>query len=82
MSGTMALRPPLTMSSPNSMEETMCYERRSYGSDERRKAGATTPSKERESKRDEVVSNLMRDAEKAGEKTEAGAPSKEYIPAK
>jgi hypothetical protein len=64
------------------MEDTMCYERRSLTSDEHKKASTVErTSKEHDSKREEVVSSLLRDADKAGQKTHV-APAKEYTPAK
>ena len=58
----------------------MCYERRSYY--ENKKTVATEPKKQ-DTKRDEVVSNLMKDAQKAGQKVNSDAPSiKEPVPAK
>ena len=58
----------------------MCYERRSYY--ENRKTVATEPKKQ-DTKRDEVVSSLLRDAERAGQKVSSDAPlRKEPVPAK
>ena len=58
----------------------MCYERRSYY--ENKKTVATEPKKQ-DTKRDEVVSNLMKDAQKAGQKANSDAPSsKEPVPVK
>ena len=60
----------------------MCYERRSLASDEHKKASAdANRSKEQNQKREEVVSNLLREADKAGQKANS-APAKEYTPAK
>ncbi len=60
----------------------MCYERRYFTSDEHKKASAdANRSKEQEKKREEVVSNLLREADKAGQNAKA-APAKEYTPAK
>jgi len=62
------------------MEDTMCYEKRS--SYENKKTVATE-AKKQDTKRDEVVSNLMKDAQKAGQKPNADAPSsKEPVPVK
>ena len=59
----------------------MCYERRSLTSDEHKKASAdANHSKETDRKRDEVVSNLLREADKVGQN--ATGPAKEYTPAK
>ena len=60
----------------------MCYERRSLSADEHKKASTVAnASKERDRKREEVVGNLLREADKAGQKSTA-APVKEYTPAK
>ncbi len=60
----------------------MCYERRSLSADEQKKASTVAnASKERDAKRDEVVNNLLREADKAGQKAD-GTPAKEYTPAK
>ena len=60
----------------------MCYERRSLTSDEHKKAREdANRSRETGKKRDEVVSNLLREADKAGQNDKA-APAKEYTPAK
>ena len=59
----------------------MCYERRYLTSDQQKKASTVESAKERDSKREETVSNLLREADKAGQKAET-APAKEYIPAK
>ena len=60
----------------------MCYERRSYTSDEHKKISTVAnASKERNAKRDEVVNNLLREADKAAQKAD-GTPAKEYTPAK
>ncbi len=60
----------------------MCYERRSLASDEHKKTTAeASRSKEQDNKRHEVVSSLLHEAEKAGQKADA-APAKEYTPAK
>jgi hypothetical protein len=55
----------------------MCYERKSFVSDES-KTVKTDQSKEQESKRAEVVGNLLRDADKDAQKS----PAKEIAPAK
>ena len=58
----------------------MCYERRS--SYENKKTAATEPRKQ-DTRRDEVVSSLMKDAQRAGQTAKADAPSsKEPVPAK
>ena len=58
----------------------MCYERRSYH--ENKKAMATEPKKQ-DTKRDEVVSSLLKDAEKAGQNAaRAPTPGKEPMPVK
>ncbi len=60
----------------------MCYERRSLTSDEHKKAREdANRSKEQDRKREEVVSNLLREADKAGQNANA-TPAKEYTPAK
>ena len=60
----------------------MCYERRSYTSDEHKKASTVAnTSKGRDGKRDEVVSNLLREADKAGQNANS-TPVREYTPAK
>ena len=59
----------------------MCYERRSFTSDQHKKANTVESAKERDSKREETVSNLLREADKAGQKVEP-APAREYTPAK
>ncbi len=60
----------------------MCYERRSLASDEHKKASAdANRSKEQNQKREEVVSNLLREADKLEQKANS-APAKEYTPAK
>ncbi len=60
----------------------MCYERRHSTFDEHRKAREDANlSRETEKKRDEVVSSLLREADKAGQNANA-APAKEYTPAK
>ncbi len=57
----------------------MCYERRSLSSDEHKKtiAGASR-SDEAGKKRDEVVSNLLREAGQKAKPT----PARDYTPAK
>ncbi len=62
----------------------MCYERRSFTSEEHKKADASAnPSKKRNSRREEAVGDLLRKANEAGQKiSSAPAPAKEYIPAK
>jgi len=58
----------------------MCYERKSFY--ENKKTVATEPKKQ-DAKRDEVVSSLLRDAEKAGQKADLSPrPAKEPVPAK
>jgi len=58
----------------------MCYERRSYY--ENRKTVATEPKKQ-DTKRDEVVSSLLKDAQRAEQKESSDSPSrKEPVPAK
>ena len=65
---------------PTGMEDTVCYERKSFY--EIRKTVATEPKKQ-DAKRNEVVSNLMKDAQTAGQKANSDAPSsKEPVPAK
>ncbi len=59
----------------------MCYERRYSTSHQQKKASTVESAKERDSKREETVSNLLREADKAGQKAET-APAKEYTPAK
>ena len=59
----------------------MCYERRYFTSDQQKKASTVESAKERDSKREETVSNLLREADKAGQKAET-APAREYTPAK
>ena len=60
----------------------MCHERRAYVSDEHKKTTADADrSKERESKREEVVRNLLHEADKAGQNANS-TPAKEYVPAK
>jgi hypothetical protein len=82
--GTLPLRRPLVLPSPNSTEDIMCYERRSFTSEEHKKADASANrSKERDSRREEAVSDLLRKANEADQKTSGTpAPAKEYIPAK
>jgi hypothetical protein len=64
------------------LEDAMCYERRSLSSDEHKKtiAGASR-SDEAGKKRDEVVSNLLREADQAGQKAKP-TPARDYTPAK
>lgn len=58
----------------------MCYERRSYY--ENKRTVATEPKKQ-DTKRDEVVSSLLRDAEKAGQKADrVPPPAREPMPVK
>ncbi len=57
----------------------MCYERRSYY--ENKKTTAPEPKKQ-DTKRDEVVSNLMKGAQKAGQKNADAPSSKEPVPVK
>ncbi len=58
----------------------MCYARRS--SYETKKTAATEPKKP-DAKRDEVVSSLMKDAQKAGQAASSDAPSNKVpVPAK
>ena len=59
----------------------MCYERRSLSADEQKASTVANASEERDRKREEVVGNLLREADKAGQKSTA-APVKEYTPAK
>ncbi len=59
----------------------MCYERRYFASDEHKKAREDANRvRETEKKRDEVVSNLLREADKAGRNAKAD-PAKEHTPA-
>jgi len=62
------------------MEDSMCYERRSYTSDEHKKASTNT-AKVRDSRHEEAVNKLLRHAKEAGQKAES-TPAKEYTPAK
>jgi hypothetical protein len=58
----------------------MCYDRRSYYE---HKKTVASQSKEQADKRSELVGNLLKDAEKAGEKAKPdAAPAKEAVPAK
>ena len=58
----------------------MCYERKSFY--ENKKTVATEPKKQ-DAKRDEVVSSLLKDAERAEQKVSSDSPSrKEPVPAK
>ncbi len=60
----------------------MCYERRSLASVQQKKAATVAETfRERDNKRKEVVGNLLREADKAGQNANA-APAKEYTPAK
>lgn len=72
----------LVLSYPQGLEDAMCYERRSLSSDEHKKtiAGASR-SDEAGKKRDEVVSNLLREADQAGQKAKP-TPARDYTPAK
>ena len=58
----------------------MCYERRSYY--EEKKSVANEPKKQ-ETKREELVANLLKDAEKAGRQVGSDQPAQnEPMPAK
>ena len=57
----------------------MCYEKRYY---EQKDTAANQPKKQ-DTKREELVSSLLRDAEKAGHKAKDSTPStKEPVPVK
>ena len=75
--GTLPVPVSLILSSLPRTEDTMCYERRS--SYEKQKTVATEP-KRNEDKRDERVDSLLKEAEKAGQKTVA--PARQPIPVK
>ena len=58
----------------------MCYERRSYY--EEKKSVAKEPKKQ-DTKREDLVASLLKDAEKAGQQARADQPArKEPLPAK
>ena len=60
----------------------MCYERRSFTSDEHKKTTTVTDTAKRQDhQQGEMVNNLLRDAKEAGQKAQ-GTPAKEYTPAK
>ena len=60
----------------------MCYERRSFTSNEQKKtATVVETAKRQDHKQDEVVNTLLRDAKDAGQKAQS-KPTREYTPAK